>query len=511
MRVKVGAPDVRISADGKTISIAIDVQEGDLHKFGKIDFKGDIIFGEEELRSKLKSKPGDTFKASLFQGDVTTLTDLYQDKGYAFVDVAPLTLINDADKTVDVTFDIAKGSEVYFNRINIVGNVRTKDKVVRRELKFAEGDLYSATNMKLTKRRLRNTTFFKEEELKTIKTDEPDKVNVDVIVDEKPTGTLSLGVGYSTYEKIITTGSVSQENIFGTGDKVYLSASLSSIMRLYNLTFVDPYTFDKNFTTSYNIFNTTQIFSDYDWKGSGGGVTVSRPFTEYIRGALGYRLQKMDIYNISSDAGPLIASQAGSSSNERRLRVYHQEHYRRRPQPDQGLDRDRPGRGRGRPLRRAERVCQGGRFLWPVHPLQVGHHILSEGHGREYDALRGDDDPDLRAVLRGRHPFNAGVRVWRRGPLDPSTGDPVGSTKEVYFNNEWIFPVYKPAGLKGFVFLDYGKGFNNTFFQPLRPAAGFGMRWFSPMGPITVELGLNLNRKSGEKGDVFDFSMGKPF
>ena len=151
---------------------------------------------------------------------MATLTDLYQDKGYAFVDVAPLTLINDADKTVDVTFDIARGSEVYFNHINIVGNVRTKDKVIRRELKFAEGDLYSATNMKLTKRRLRNTTFFKEEELKTIKTDDPDKVNVDVIVEEKPTGTLSLGLGYSTYEKIITTGSVSQDNIFGSGDKV---------------------------------------------------------------------------------------------------------------------------------------------------------------------------------------------------------------------------------------------------------------------------------------------------
>ena len=161
---------------------------------------------------------------------------------------------------MDVTFDIAKGSEVYFNRINIVGNIKTKDKVIRRELRFAEGDLYSATNMKLTKRRLRNTTFFKSEELKTIKTDEPDKVNLDVIVDEKPTGTLSLGVGYSTYEKIITTGSVSQENIFGTGDKASLTASLSSIVKLYNLTFIEPYTFDKNFTTTYNIFNTERIF-----------------------------------------------------------------------------------------------------------------------------------------------------------------------------------------------------------------------------------------------------------
>ena len=314
VRVKVGAPDVRISADGKTISIAMDIQEGELHKISQIEFKGDIIFDEQEVRKKLKSKPGSTFKSSLFQADVATLTDLYQDKGYAFVDVAPFTVINDADKTVHVTFDIAKGSEVYFNRINIVGNIKTRDKVIRRELRFAEGDLYSSKNMKLTKRRLRNTTFFKSEELKTIKTDEPDKVNLDVIVDEKPTGTLSLGVGYSTYEKIIMTGSISQENIFGTGDKAYLTASLSSIAKIYNLTFIQPYTFDKNFSTTYNLFNTERIFSTYDYKGSGGGVTVSRPLTEFIRGSLGYRLQKMTVYNIESDAGAFIRTRRGRAS-----------------------------------------------------------------------------------------------------------------------------------------------------------------------------------------------------
>ncbi len=144
VRVKVGVPAVQISADGKSISIAIDIQEGALHKVGKIEFKGDIIFDQQEMLKKLKTKPGNTFKTSLFQADVATLTDLYQDKGYAFADIAPFTTIDDVDKTVNVTFDIARGSEVYFNRINIVGNVKTKDKVVRRELLFSEGDLYTS-------------------------------------------------------------------------------------------------------------------------------------------------------------------------------------------------------------------------------------------------------------------------------------------------------------------------------------------------------------------------------
>lgn len=105
-----------------------------------------------------------------------------------------------------------------------------------------------------------------------------------------------------------------------------------------------------------------------------------------------------------------------------------------------------------------------------------------------------------------------GFQYGAAGPLDPATGDVIGALSELYFNTEWIFNIYKPAGLKGFLFFDYGKGFNNTnFFQSLRPAAGIGIRWFSPMGPITVEMGFNMDRKPGEKSNVFDFSMGRPF
>jgi outer membrane protein insertion porin family len=327
VRVKVGQPEVKLTPDGKTITITMDVQEGNLYKIGDVDFKGDVIFDKAEMVRKLKSKTGNTFRASLFQADVVTITDFYQDKGYAFVDVAPLTDIEDATRTVNIVHDVAKGSEVYFNRINILGNTRTRDKVVRRELKVAEGDLYSATKLKETKRRLRNTTYFKSEELKTVRTEDPDRVNLDVIVEEKPTGTLSLGVGYSTYEKALVSGSVSQENIFGTGDKVYLTAQISSIAHLYNLTYVQPYTFDKNFSTAYNIFRTERTFDTYDYKGSGGGINVSRPFTDYIRGGLGYRYQSITVYNISSDASSFIQQQR-NELHERRVGKPFQEQHR---------------------------------------------------------------------------------------------------------------------------------------------------------------------------------------
>ncbi|MGD0229380.1 MAG: outer membrane protein assembly factor BamA [Syntrophorhabdales bacterium] len=513
--VKVGAPDVRISADGKTISIAIDIKEGNLYKIGEVDFKGDIIFSRSELQNKIKSKPGNTFKASVFQADVTTITDLYQDKGYAFVDVAPLTALNDESRTVNITYDIARGSEVYFNRINIVGNIKTRDKVIRRELKFAEGDLYSATKLKDTKRRLRNTTYFKSEELKTIKTDEPDKVNLDVIVEEKPTGSLSFGVGYSTYEKMLLSGSISQDNIFGTGDRASLSAQVSSIARLYDLTFAQPYTFDKNFTTTYNIFNTERTFDTYDYKGSGGGISVSRPLTEYIRGSLGYRYQRIDVYDIQSDAGSFIQSQMGTSATSA---------------VNASLSRNtiddvlNPSRGSfASALVEVASRSFGGDNEFVKSVVSYGHYIpfmwdttfLLKGTAGNLTAYGGTTVPVYERFFVGGIQTVRGFEYGGAGPTSPPNheDDPIGSLNELYFNSEWIFPLYKPAGLKGFVFFDYGKGFNNTggFFEALRPAAGIGIHWFSPMGPITLEIGLNLDKHTGEKAEVFDFSMGRPF
>jgi outer membrane protein insertion porin family len=512
VRIKVEQPVVHVSPDGKTISLDISLEEGQLHKVGKVEVKGDVIFEEDVIKKKLKTKTGNTFRASLFHDDVGALTEMYQDKGYAFVDVAPLTQINDEPRTVDVTFDIAKGSEVYFNRINIIGNVRTKDNVIRRELRFGEGDLYSATKMKWTKRRLRNTTFFKSEELKTIKTDEPDKMNLDVIVEEKPTGTLSLGVGYSTYEKALLSGSVSQVNILGTGNGAYLTASLSSIAHIYNLTFNQPYTFDKDFSTTYNIFNTQRIFSTYDYKGSGGGITVSRPLTEFIRGSLGYRFQNIEVYNIEADAGSFIQRQAGSSSTAALNIGFTRNTIDDVMNPSRGsissLFLEDASTSFGGQNKFYKAIISYGQYI----PFKWDTTFFLRGTAGNITGYGGKIVPVFERFFVGGIQTVRGFQYGAAGPLDPVTGDVIGAVSELYFNSEWIFNIYKPAGLKGFIFFDYGKGFNNNnFFQSLRPASGFGIRWFSPMGPITVELGFNLDRKTGEKGNVFDFSMGRPF
>ena len=415
VRAKVGTPDIRVSQDGKSISITIPVEEGSVYKLSDIGFTGDVVFDQAETKNKLKSKVGQTFRSSLFREDLSMLTDLYQDKGYAFVDVAPLTQTDDENKTISVVFDIDKGSEVYFNRINVVGNVKTKDKVVRRELKVAEGDLYSASKLKESKRRLTNTTYFKTIDLKTIKTDEPDKINMDVLVEEKPTGTLSLGVGYSSYEKAMVTGSVSQENIFGTGRKVYLNASLSSITHLYDLTLVDPYIFDWNLSSALNVFNTKRIFSTYDYGGSGGSLSVARPLTDYLTAGLRYRYESISVTNISTNAGSFIQDQAGTRTTSSVTPSLNWNSIDDVLNPTKGTIASASVEFAGQRFGGGQRVHQIQPLLRTLFPLQGWNDVLPERDRRIGKTLRREDRACLRAFLCRRHQHRQGIQVWRSG------------------------------------------------------------------------------------------------
>lgn len=514
VRAKVGVPEINVSKDGKTISIAMRVEEGNIYKVGTVEFRGDILFDEQDMRKKLKSKPSNTFRSSLFQDDITMITDIYQDKGFAFTDIAPLTSVHDDTQTVNLVFDIAKGSEVYFNRINIIGNIRTRDKVVRRELRFAEGDLYSAKKMTESKRRLRNTTYFKNFDLKPIKTDEPDKVNLDVLVEEKPTGTLSVGVGYSTYEQVILTGSVSQENILGTGKKVFLSASLSSIAHLYDITLVDPYIFDKNLSTSLNVFNTRRIFDTYDWDGYGGSFAVSRPLTDYVTGTLRYRYESISVTNISDEASTFVKDQGGTRSTSSVTASLTRNTIDDILNPMKGVVTTGSVEVAGGPFMGDNKYVRAIASYGQYFPWKYGTTFFLRGTAGTIRQYGGEKVPIYERFFVGGITTVRGFKFGEAGPKDELTEDVIGGLNELIFNSEWIFPIYKPAGLKGVIFFDAGHGFDDSkgfFGSGIRTAAGFGVRWFSPFGPIRLELGFNLNPKDGERGNVFDFSMGRPF
>ncbi|HWI40214.1 MAG TPA: outer membrane protein assembly factor BamA, partial [Verrucomicrobiae bacterium] len=226
INIKVGEPRVELLSDKSGLEVTIPISEGEQFRVGTIGFKGELLDTPDELRAKMKVKPGELFNRGTIRNDIIALTDLYADRGYAFANVAPLTKVDAAARTVDLTFDVEKGEKVTIERINIGGNLRTRDKVVRRELKLAEGDLYSSTAIKRSKQSLMNLGFFEDVNLATAPASKSDRLNLNVDVKEKATGTFSIGAGFSSLDGLIGQGSVQQANFLGLGLKANASVSL---------------------------------------------------------------------------------------------------------------------------------------------------------------------------------------------------------------------------------------------------------------------------------------------
>jgi outer membrane protein insertion porin family len=511
VKANIGVPDIAISKDGKTISITIPVEEGNIYKIGTIDFTGDMMFTKNELIEKLKSKTGNIFRSSLLHEDILTLTDLYQDQGYAFCDITPLTATDDNSKSVNITFNIAKEHEVYFNRINILGNTRTRDKVIRRELKFAEGDRFSAANLKESKRKLKNTAFFKDTDMKIIKTEDPNKVNVDLSVEERPTGSFNVGVGYSTDEQLMLMGSIAQENFLGTGRKVMINASLGSSTKEYMLTFIEPYVFDKKFSAAFSALNYTRYMDDYDYKKQGGSVSLTRPLTDYVKVGTRYRLENIEVTNIQDTASTYIKRQEGTSVTSALSLSLARNTIDDILNPTKGVNAAIAMEVAGGPFAGDNNFISLIGFYGKYFPLKLWDSaFFVKGTAGTIRPYGGGELPIFEKFFVGGLNSIRGFKYGEAGPLDEN-GEAIGSKNEAFANFEWIFPISKSAGLKGLLFFDAGNGFDSTDDFRLKTTAGCGIRWFSPLGPIRLEFGFNLNPKEGERKSAFDFAIGTQY
>jgi outer membrane protein insertion porin family len=514
IKAKIGVPDISISKDGRTISVVIPIEEGAIYRIGKIDFAGDLIFPDDVLNKDLKSKPGNIFRSSQYREDVIMLTDLYQDRGYAFTDISPVTLVDDSTQKIDLTFNVAKGKEIYINRINIFGNTRTRDKVVRRELRLADGDRYSSTGLKRSKERLTNTQYFKEVDLKLVKTEDPEKINLDVAVQEKPTGTFNVSIGYSTSEKAIIGGSISQQNLLGTGRKLYFNAGIGDITNSFNASIIDPYIFDLNLSAGLGVSHYTREMDSYDYRIAGGNLSFVRPMTEFTKLNTRYKYERTKIYNIDIDASHIIKDQAGTSSTSSVTAGLNRNTIDNIMNPSKGSNSEISFELAGGPFGAEndfyKSIAQYGKYIpagfWDSTFFLKGTAGVIRGYN-------GKKIPIYEKFYVGGLHTVRGFKYGEAGPMDVY-GDAVGGKNQLFFNLEWIFPIYVPVGLKGVIFFDAGHGFNKNkgfLLNDARTSAGTGIRWFSPFGPIRIEVGFNLNPKKDEKRSVFDFAIGSQF
>ena len=314
VQVKVRKPQVTLVDDNRYMDILIVSEEGPQFHIGTSEVAGELIQPAADILALTKLKAGDVFSRELLRQDITRINDLYADQGYAYVNVAPLSTTDPVKRTIDLKYDIEQGLQVHIDRIRVSGNTKSRDKVLRREMKLVEGDLYSATALKESRRRLNNLGFFEEVNLATAKGTEEALMDIDISVKEKPTGTFSLGFGYSSVDKFIGQGSISQANFLGRGLKLNLSGSIGGTSTTYQLGLLDPYFLDRNLSLGGDLYRTDREWTDFSKKATGGDVKLGFPLTDNSRAFFIYRYEQKTIYEVDPNSSRTIKDQEGQSS-----------------------------------------------------------------------------------------------------------------------------------------------------------------------------------------------------
>jgi len=571
MDIKVSEPEV--DHDNESIYITIPIEEGKQYTVSFVKVTGDLIAPEEQLINLLTLKPQQIFSRTIIRDDINALSNYYGEQGYAFADVTPLTNINADDRTIGVTYDIAPGQKVYFEDITITGNTRTRDKVVRRELRFKENELYSTKKLQKSRERLDNLGYFEEVTVNTSEGSEKDKIDVNVNVKEKPTGMISAGAGYSSVDNVVGMFQVSQDNFLGKGLHAVAMAQIGSNNR-YRLGITNPYLFDKEVSLGFSIFKVDLEYDDFDSKSTGFDTTLAfRPFgKEDWRLGFTYELSQTDISDIESwcedepcispcdpddptcedpcedfnpcdcdnwksDVDREIWEAEGSTTVSSFTTILSRNTIDNRFYPMRGS------------LNSLSFQLAGGPFLGPekfykfmldskwYFPFKWDTAFMVRGSTGFVDGYLGNGVPIFERFFLGGLDSLRGFDYRSVGPEgdastitqyieNPDTGElcPItvhltgdattGGYSMLLFNFEYLFPLIKAAKIRGLVFFDTGNAYEDgDFIDPtdMRESVGWGIRWNSPFGPLRVEWGYVLDPKDDEDSNQIEFSVGTAF
>lgn len=510
-----------LSPDRKHFYVTFTLSEGDRYKVGKIDVKSNIReLDPELLRSVVTFKSGEWYKASAIEKTVNALTDELGNRQYAFVDVVPSVNRRRDDREIDITFTINEGRKVFVENINISGNVRTMDSVIRREVTLAEGDPFNAARLKRSEQKLRNLTYFENVQVKATRGSTPDKTNIDIAVAEKSTGELSLGGGYSTSDGILGEFRIRERNFLGKGQDLTLATTLSSRRSQFDFSFTEPYFLKRDLSFGVDAFHVVrdyQDYSSYDSRRTGGGLRLGYPLSERLRQDLGYRYDVTEIENVDPTASLYIRNQEGrwkTSAINQKL-TYDSTDNRLEPTEGMVLRLENELAGLGGDARYL-RTRVGGTVYYPV----VEKWVLSLLGEAGYIVGFGGND------LRINERFFIGGNTLRGfeesgiGPRDAATRDALGGNYFYRGSVELEFPSGLPEdlGVRLRTFSDFGvlakvddTGPGIQDEDSLRVTAGVGVSWRSPFGPVRMDLAVPVVKEDFDKEELFRFSFGTRF
>ncbi len=512
LEVKIAKPQVR--QEGDWLYITFTIEEGPRYRVGTVSFQGDLIADKQKLRSMLTIQNQEFINRQILRQDVLRLTDYYSENGFAFADIRPKTIRSATGARVDILIDISKGDLVYIQRISIKGNSRTRDNVIRRELKIAEGGIFDSKALRLSTQRLQRLDFFEEVNIVPEPALDPSKMNVTINVKEKSTGQFSIGAGYSSVDSFMLMGEISENNFLGRGDRLSLSANLSGTSNRFNLNYTDPKFRDSDLSVGADIFNWFREYDDYDKDSKGGAIRFGYPIFEKWRGYGSYSYTDTTLSNVSEFASQIIIDSMDIKVTSAVKFGMVRDTRDRRVGASRGSENSVSVKYAGGPFGGDAEFTKLEAYTSWYYPLPwttVFHFKLSGGQVWENET--GQLPVYERFYLGGMNTIR-GFEYGKASPIDPVTGDRIGGDKMWYTNIEYVFPLITEAGLRGVLFFDAGKVYadeEDWNIDSYNKAAGVELRWMSPMGPLRLVWGYNLDPKDDEDSSVIDFSIGGSF
>lgn len=527
---KIASTQVSISPDKKDIFITINVEEGEQFRVENVVLTGDFVFPEKAIREKITLKPGDVFSNGQMIGSKTAISKMLGDEGYAFARVNVVPEQNKEQKTVKLTYVVQPGKKAYIRRIIFSGHTKSTDRVLRQEMRLMEGAPLNTTALNRSKIRLQRLRFIEKVELKTVPvagTD--DQVDIDIKAVERLSGSFNISAGYSQVEGVVFGTSLTQDNLFGTGQRLNLSINTSDANTIYSVTHTDPYyTIDgisRTFEVNYQKRDAGQeLISNYLIDTARAKVRYGIPISEYNKFSLGFGIETIDITLAETDVAQefidYVDEQGDSFQNLNLQASFTHDTRNRTVFADSGLihqtsiDMTVPGGDLS-----YYKIIHSSKFFFNLggqHTLMLRGKI---GFGDGY----GDTEelPFFERFFAGGLRSVRGFQTNSLGPYDPVSDSSVGGDLSMIGGIEWIFPMpfmeAPPASVRMSLFYDAGNVFNrnetdisHAFFE-LKDSIGISYVWLAPIGPLRFSWARALNPDSTDETEKFQFSIGSFF
>ncbi len=509
-----------LSPDRESFFITFTVDEGERYRFGDVNISTTLRdLDPETLRDDITTKAGDWYDASKVEASITALTDAVGELGYAFVDVQPRLERDRENKVINLTYDIQEGPRVFIERIDISGNVRTLDKVIRREFRLVEGDAFNTARLRRTRQRIQNLGYFSRVDIRTVPSDSPDKTVIEVDVQEQATGELTFGIGFSTAEGPLADVGLRERNLLGRGQDLRLNFTLSGRRSQIDLSFTEPYFLDRPLAAGIDLFRTEidRRESSFDEKNLGGGFRFGYDITEYLRQTVRYTLSQNEIVDVDDDASLAIRQQEGEtiSSVVGQSLTYDRRDNRFNPTEGYYLNLRNDVAGLGGDVKYL-RTRVGAAYYLPLTDDLIASVSGEVGY---IFGFGGEDVRITDAFFLGGNSLR-GFATAGVGPRDVNTDDALGGNTFAAGSVELSFPLGLPEEyqIRGRVFTDFGTLTDTDTDVPgvrddasLRASVGTGITWHSPLGPLALDLAFPVAKEDFDEEEVFRFSIGTRF